>query len=971
MNRNICKACLVFLSVWSIGVAALHADEDNLLSVHSASGAQNIGASLFTGQVSYTIPVYKLNDPDFPLEIAFRYQTDGFKPFQPSGCYGQGWSLIAGGYVARSMQQFPDEHKTEYEVQQPNQSRSLIGMRESIAEYCLPDKDSVFTMASSVYDDDCGVACPFGADASCVWEVDYMPDIFSFDFMGHSGRFMIDNQGEAVILSGDFVDVDMSQFKEIYYRTSYAYTWENDLHDTITSRITISTTDGYKYVFGGNAESMEFSSLANIDNFYNHQRVPAVNKWYLTSVIAPNSRQMVFKYKRNGNLRFFITDYDWTEESMLDDSTHLMCNLQKVCLLDSITTSDSIPFVVKFFSSEETHPMYDNPLYVWSQPVLQLDSIAISCNSRVLQSARLLYNYRKYNLTYGVTTNYYWRYLSSVKLSGVGTYSLTYNDIDPYPATMPAIFHLFTYPKIEVKSDSAYKAMVDRFGFWQTTSLQGLLANISLPTGGRIRFTYGAHQYGLERRFRAVDSQNVELYTQSASNETIGGARIEKIETFSDANTLVETKQYTYTQIGSANSSGIFYNIYELFMPPHEPKAIANPYNYSMIDSHVGYAYVTQITTTGNVSYKTTYTFDTGHAFYTSYNSPFINRNNDVRNYSDTAELCSGSLTYKPDIIQTGKLLAVEQYIGNTLQKATHFRYNGITNTATILLPYQGTSLGCTDTIVCLSTYSAHVARKIFIYPNILEQVVTYEYDSTAANAVFTSSLSYTYDSKLRIKEMITTDSRGRKSFMRYTYPDEIPGANYIGGFPSALFLMTHSNRIGRPVETLSGYVENNTEFITSGALDIYTTHTFPANGVLNLKPYKYQSLSLSLSQPLNSRCYQPLNMNNGQLIYDPHYKLDCQYNYDIMERLISSKPLGRIATTYTWEGINPVTKTTGNQTWTYTYIPYVGIRTVTNPRGITTYYSYDAAGRLIEEYRIINGQKQVVNVYYYHIKTE
>jgi len=51
----------------------------------------------------------------------------------------------------------------------------------------------------------------------------------------------------------------------------------------------------------------------------------------------------------------------------------------------------------------------------------------------------------------------------------------------------------------------------------------------------------------------------------------------------------------------------------------------------------------------------------------------------------------------------------------------------------------------------------------------------------------------------------------------------------------------------------------------------------------------------------------------------------------------------------------------------TYTYSPLVGVTSVTDARGLTTYYTYDSTGRLTECYILKNGSKQIVEHYDYH----
>ncbi len=137
-------------------------------------------------------------------------------------------------------------------------------------------------------------------------------------------------------------------------------------------------------------------------------------------------------------------------------------------------------------------------------------------------------------------------------------------------------------------------------------------------------------------------------------------------------------------------------------------------------------------------------------------------------------------------------------------------------------------------------------------------------------------------------------------------------------------------------------------------------------------KPRLYRTLSLSLTDPLLTSDYQKVSVNRTrQAEYDSHYKLDVEYSFDDMFRLLSIKPFGQMETKYTWDGIYPTSKTIGNQTWKYSFFPHVGVKEIVDPRGIITKYEYDCDGRLIKESQVIDGKEQILNVYQYHIKSE
>ena len=75
----------------------------------------NVETSLFTGKLNLSIPIYQLKDPDFNLNIALRYNSEGFKPRKHSGYVGYNWFLEAGGCITREVRNIPDEYQRNYQ----------------------------------------------------------------------------------------------------------------------------------------------------------------------------------------------------------------------------------------------------------------------------------------------------------------------------------------------------------------------------------------------------------------------------------------------------------------------------------------------------------------------------------------------------------------------------------------------------------------------------------------------------------------------------------------------------------------------------------------------------------------------------------------------------------------------------------------------------------------------------------------
>ena len=950
----------------------------------------NVETSLFTGKLNLAIPIYQLEDPDFKLNIALQYNSEGFKPRKHSGYIGYNWFLEAGGCITREVRNIPDEYLRTY-------SGNMDRLPEIGMYYLLNDttnakkidKNKVYLFDPSIVEY-CGERLSYNL-LDCTADRDYLPDIYHFKFCGYSGSFMINNQGKPIVLEGDFVEVVLPDLEnKVLGCTSM-------LAPVEYSQISIKTTDGYTYLFGGDISTIEYTMSATKSNIPD-QLPPIINTWFLKKIIAPNQRTATFYYKGSFNSVPHAYDTLWTYNEYYDyfedrDQTieikpnifswykcrTLKSSMTKECIIDSIVISGGHDLHVSFHNSSYQYTLYRHSTNALGRFNYKLDSIIVKSDNRVLKKAHLESSYKGHD-----SGAHYWRFLTSVEVSDEGVYKLKYNYSLSYP-------HLYD-------SGSMDYHISDFYGYCKSNTLENMLQEILYPTGGKQIFTFESHDCGIERRYKKYCTEDIELTSAIKSNDRVSGVRIKRIETYLNG-TLIETKNYSYKQKSTNRSSGIYYNQILIYFATDSTKGFFtnNCGCYSLLDSHIGYSYVEETTknTESMEEFKIGYTFNTGRSTYCSLTDPTINKQADA-NTDLLYFILSGLLTFDNKLTKIGYLRLIEYYKNSTLTQSTQFEYNGIENLTTELIPQVPSALGCTDTVVVFSHYFAPISRKLFVCPHVLTQKIVKDYGSDGQFLI--SSTNYTYDSKFRIKKETTTNSDGTKHFIKHTYIDDLQTPQWYDGTfaPNPYAVLLETNQIDKPIETTLGYIDNGQEYITGGKVNLYgmVLHadfpknissrslppTFPLDS-LEMIPDSmmihitgshlslHQTLNLSLAKGVQD--YQPIFSNGDTISYDNRYRLTCGYTFDEMNRLLRIAPYGKLQTTYTWDGIYPISKTTGNQTSTYTYIPYVGMSSMTDARGVTTYYEYDKYGRLIEVYRLSDGKKEILNKYIYHIKSE
>ena len=148
----------------------------------------DIPVSLFTGRMNIEIPLYRIKDQDFDIPVSLLYTADGFKPEKRSDFVGLDWTLIAGGCITREVYGVPDDFRATSSDQEN-------GFMLAVKNTALQDKDKIWNMDKSlVYYDNASKICYLDPRIQGFYQ-EYQPDLFMFNFNGHTGQFMINNKG--------------------------------------------------------------------------------------------------------------------------------------------------------------------------------------------------------------------------------------------------------------------------------------------------------------------------------------------------------------------------------------------------------------------------------------------------------------------------------------------------------------------------------------------------------------------------------------------------------------------------------------------------------------------------------------------------------------------------------------------------------------------------------------------------------
>lgn len=191
----------------------------------------DIPVSFYTGVPAIQIPLYTVPVNGAPLDIAISYHAGGIKVREEASSVGLGWALNAGGIITQNIVD-DDDFTSQFTEHLPTGAGYLTIPVSQIPgdAQCIAPFDGGADNSDPIF----GFTEPFAS------LFDNQPDVFTYNFMGYSGRFMYDKKTfEIILLDQDNIKFIINQDKTVHTQNR---TWTVILPDATELTFAVSET---------------------------------------------------------------------------------------------------------------------------------------------------------------------------------------------------------------------------------------------------------------------------------------------------------------------------------------------------------------------------------------------------------------------------------------------------------------------------------------------------------------------------------------------------------------------------------------------------------------------------------------------------------------------------------------------------------------------------------------------------------
>lgn len=522
--------------------------------------------SYFTGVPNITIPLYVLKDGGLNVPISLSYHASGIRVSELATWAGLGWALNAGGLITRTVMGAPDEgsRKGGWPFATGPAGYWLNYGLSTFPKlpYPVNGGSSDAPASNFIHSTVPGLAAGY---------LDCEPDLYTFNFNGHVGKFFFDENRNTHTFEDDNLKINVTAGANGPFTT-----W------------TITTEDGIQYIFGQNNTYEVTTPIASAGTTDADSAAPS--SWYLTSVINPSTKDTL-------TLSYTAETYGYMDlggESKLtmippanqqqnlqacDNSTIIPNVIQTTIKGWRLTSIQSKNFTVQFVATTLRSDL--DPGYSYGSGPLtayMLDAVKIYNNAgQCIDQWALSHSYFTSNtnttsqLDY-LLTHQYGNYLTDTRRlkllsvtesSGDGIiqkppYVFSYNETLQLPRRL-------SYDQDEWGYCNNYNGNVNPY--FTPIVYNGLCTGGGSGTGATrtshwpdmASFTLTGIQNPLGATSAFVFEGNI-AYGTVPTNSVVGGLRIKQTSVTDNVTGITQTKTYSYSD-ASGNSTGVLFNL--------------------------------------------------------------------------------------------------------------------------------------------------------------------------------------------------------------------------------------------------------------------------------------------------------------------------------------------------------------------------------------------------------------------------
>jgi len=549
----------------------------------------DLPVSFYSGTPNVNIPLHTMQELGVKLEVSLDYDASGVRVSSLPSWVGQNWSLNAGGVITRSPRGFQDEFYVPLgnTLEGFGYFYPISHQRLNVGNWNDLNFLNWLNQSNLSFDNNTNVK-------------DSEPDIFTFNFMGHTGKFFMGEDGQWKVASESNLKIIINEADFTYPFGSQTISNTSYKQTKLIGKIEVIDDAGIIYTFGSSPSAIEYS----VDFFGQRPNYWQANSWYLTKVRTHYGKILyTLDYERGPYIGEF---YNHTHHNVFNAGyvngifqgwisgcyfsygrTAVQGTLISPVYLRKITPLSGQE--LNFNRLESSNRVY-NPTGALNQAIYdRLYGEGVINNSDISVLLYYFYHLREYRTFEDIINKLKWQKLYSI----TGATNITFTTNGPsYPTPHTQRLNLLEvavngrsykleYDRFDQLPEPISRA-VDHLGYYNGTQYAiannaagfashysqrsthfdlvkiGSLKKIIYPTKGSTEFVYGPHRYS-----RYVSDDKTSL--QSVSESTIGGLRIEQIKN-DDGKGNIEIKNYKYIKNYASNpngtaSSGILSNL--------------------------------------------------------------------------------------------------------------------------------------------------------------------------------------------------------------------------------------------------------------------------------------------------------------------------------------------------------------------------------------------------------------------------